>query len=226
MRFTKTEIETLKNDFDALNTIKDILCIILKSRNDDIYNNIQRVNEYVNILATCIKSERLSGHEELNDSIIHSLVSVAQLHDIGKVGIPDSILLKPGSLTKDEFEVMKSHVHKGEAIIIDIENKLSHHNNSYLGMTKTLISTHHEWWDGNGYPHGLKGEQIPLVGRIMAVSDVYDALRNKRVYKPKLAHETVIEMMQDESGTHFDPVVIEALTKSHLLFNNISNTKF
>lgn len=214
----------LKNDLIEFTKVKDILGIIMKCRNDDIYNNILRIKDYSFILATTIKNKKLPGHARLTRQVIHALIHVSQMHDIGKVGIPDKVLLKPGPLTKDEFEVIKSHVIQGNSMINNIEKKLLIKDNYYLSMAKKVISTHHEWWDGSGYPMGLKGEQIPIEGRVLAVADVYDALRSKRVYKAEIDHDTVIEMMSKESGTHFDPIVIEALLHSQSRFNQVSNT--
>jgi len=131
------------------------------------------------------------------------------LHDIGKVAVRDVILLKPGKLTTEEFEEMKQHVIYGAKALEGAESGVG--DSDFLGLARELILGHHERWNGSGYPYGLKGEQIPLAGRLMAVADVYDALISKRVYKPAFPHSQAINMMLEGRGEHFDPVIIDAL---------------
>lgn len=130
------------------------------------------------------------------------LLQASPMHDIGKVGIPDSILLKQGRLTKEEWEVMKTHTEIGGRI-------LSHSNSELLQMAQTIAMTHHEKWDGSGYPKGLKGDKIPLCGRMVAIADVFDALTSKRPYKTPWPVEQALNLIKEESGRHFDPELVK-----------------
>jgi putative two-component system response regulator len=130
---------------------------------------------------------------------------------VGKVAIADSILLKPGKLTEEEFEEMKKHTTYGRDSLAIAEKKLG--RNSFLTWAMEIAYTHHEKWDGTGYPEGLKGEAIPISARIMAVADVYDALISKRVYKPPFPHSKAVSIILGDSGTHFDPAVVDAFSR-------------
>jgi HD-GYP domain-containing protein (c-di-GMP phosphodiesterase class II) len=132
----------------------------------------------------------------------------APLHDIGKIHIPDAVLNKPGKLTDEEFALMKKHTIYGGDVIE--KTRPASANISFLDVAKDLATYHHEWWNGRGYPEGLKGEEIPLSARIMAVADVFDALVSKRCYKPGFGFEKSMEIIREESGTHFDPLVAGA----------------
>ena len=155
------------------------------------------------------KDERY--HDQLPDSVIETIENAAPLHDVGKIAISDTILLKPGRLTPEEFEEIKTHTSKGGQMIQGIFSNFN--DTAFLNMAEEIASSHHEWWNGRGYPKGLKGEEIPLAARIMAVADVYDALVSKRVYKDPIVHEQALEIIFSESGTHFDPGVIDALRR-------------
>jgi len=154
----------------------------------------------------------MAGHSPFKDflepNMIELLYKSAPLHDIGKVGIPDRILLKPGKLTPEEFEVMKTHTTLGRDAILSAERLLSSPT-SFLALAREIAWTHHERWNGSGYPRGLSGRSIPISGRLMAVADVYDALISKRVYKPAMSHEESVAVIQGGAGTHFDPDVVE-----------------
>jgi len=136
-----------------------------------------------------------------------SFIRSALLHDLGKISIKDSILYKPGRLTNAEFEEMKGHTLWGLEIIEELQKKSS--SSVFLRYAKILIGTHHEWWDGSGYPSGLKGRQIPLQGRIMAVVDVYDALISERPYKKPFSHYEAVKLILKGRGSHFDPVLVD-----------------
>ena len=136
--------------------------------------------------------------------MITILFKTSPLHDIGKVGIPDKILLKPGKLTPEEFAIMQNHAELGGQAIAAAEAQAGT-GSSFLRYAREIATTHHEKWDGTGYPKGLKGEDIPLSGRIMAIADVYDAVRTKRVYKDAVTHEKAVEIIREGRGTHFDP---------------------
>ncbi|MFH0995883.1 MAG: HD domain-containing phosphohydrolase [Pseudomonadota bacterium] len=150
---------------------------------------------------------------------IIDISNASPLHDIGKVGISDNILLKPGKLTAEEFEVMKTHAMIGANTLQAARKKYP--KNAFINMGIAIARSHHEKWDGSGYPDGLVGEDIPLSARIMAVSDVYDALRSKRPYKPAFTHEKSCEIIMEGAGRHFDPAVIHAFTAVEAEFADI-----
>lgn len=183
-------------------------------------NHIERTSRYVEILA-----QELRKHPKyksyLSNRYISDLVKSAPLHDIGKVGIPDTILLKPGKLEPAEFDEIKRHCEYGAMILQKAEQKLTFQ--SFLRIAFQLVMYHHEKWDGTGYPHGLKAEDIPLSSRIMALSDVYDALRSKRHYKSALSHEESVKIICEEKGKHFDPLIVEAFLKKEKDFYMISS---
>ena len=147
---------------------------------------------------------------ELSDAAIALMSKAALLHDIGKIGVPDAILTKPGRLTAEEFDIMKLHTVHGRDAIADVERMLGA-SNPFLRYAREITYSHQEKWDGSGYPEGLKGEQIPLAARVMAVADVYDALISKRVYKPAFTHETALELIRQSRGEHFDPDIVDAM---------------
>ena len=160
---------------------------------------------------------------DLDDRAIDLMFKSAPLHDIGKVGIPDHVLLKPGKLTPDEFEVMKTYVELGRRALVSsiAENGVS---TDFLQYAIEIIRAHHEKWDGSGYPKGLSGEAIPLSARIMAVADVYDALTTRRIYKPAFAHEVAVQIILDGRGRHFDPRIVDAFSRCIPDFRQISAT--
>ena len=185
----------------------DGLASLSEMRDYETGGHIKRTQTYVRILA-----QRLSTHPKfksfLNDETIEMLYKSAQLHDIGKVGLPDRILLKRGKLTEDEFKDANQHPRLGREALVAAERMLG--GNSFLRLAKEIAYTHHEKWDGSGYPEGLRGEAIPIPGRLMAVADVYDALTSQRVYKAAFPHEKAVEIIVDGRGTHFDPDVVDA----------------
>jgi putative two-component system response regulator len=185
------------------------LASLAETREYETPNHLRRVQHYVVALA-----RQLQGHkrfaEELSDANIKSLYKAAPLHDIGKVSIPDAILLKPDRLTEAEFSVMKMHTVYGRDAIVNVENHLGY-TNTFLRYAREITYSHQEKYDGSGYPEGLAGEAIPMAARLMAVADVYDALISKRVYKPAFTHETAMEMIRQASGEHFDPDVVDAM---------------
>jgi len=183
---------------------------LTESRDNDTGAHLERMREYSRILA-----DELSHWPEfchvIDGDFVQLLYLTSPLHDIGKVAIPDSILLKPGKLTPEEFEVMKRHtLYGGETLETVVQARPEA---QFLAMAQQIALTHHERWDGTGYPNGLKGEEIPLSGRIVAVADVYDALTSKRVYKPAFSHETARSIVLEGSGNHFDPRVVQAFLR-------------
>ncbi|PLX66701.1 MAG: hypothetical protein C0602_11595 [Denitrovibrio sp.] len=183
------------------------LAALAEYRDPETGGHIRRTQCYMLELAKHMQSKGLYP-EILTDENIRLIYISSPLHDIGKVGIPDDILLKPGRLTDEEFATMQKHALYGHDALMSAIKKAP--GISFLTIAKDIASTHHEKWDGKGYPNGTKGEDIPLVGRIMAVADVYDALISKRVYKPPFPHAKALDILQKDSGTHFDPTVVEA----------------
>ena len=203
-----------------ITVIQDVTMVALGSlaetRDNETGNHIRRTQHYVRLLAVELKDHpRFTRY--LSAETTELIYKSAPLHDIGKVGIPDSILLKPGKLTVEEFEVMKGHTVLGRDSILAAE-KLLDSPTSFLSIAREIAWSHHEKWDGTGYPRGLAGEDIPVPGRLMAVADVYDALISRRVYKPAIPHEKAVSMIRDGSGAHFDPDVVTAFLQisSHL----------
>ena len=169
--------------------------------------HIVRTKKYIKLLAEHIYSKGIYKNE-LSREMIEMMYFTSPMHDIGKIGIADAILKKEGKLTDMEYEVMKTHADLGKHIINNAIS--SYKGNSFLIMAKNIAHYHHEKWDGSGYPEGLKGEEIPLESRFMAISDVYDALVSKRVYKGAFSFEKTVEIIKDGKGTHFDPVLVDA----------------
>jgi len=157
----------------------------------------------------------------LTNESIEAIYRYAPLHDIGKIGIPDRILLKPGRLTPVEFDIIKNHTLIGYRALEGAEALISQELPE-LETAKNLIKSHHEKWNGSGYPEGLSGQQIPIEARIMAVADVYDAIRSKRVYKEAKSHEEAVEIFLSERGNHFDPDLVDAFHEINPLFANIA----
>ncbi len=183
------------------------LAKLAESRDEDTGTHLERIREYSKVLATELMS--WPKFESVVDAqFVELIYMTSPLHDVGKVGIPDSVLLKPGKLTPDEFEVMKRHTLIGGDTLN--ASAQAHPEASFLKMALDITLKHHERWDGTGYPFQLTGEEIPLSARIVAVADVYDALTTKRVYKPAFTHETAAEIIYKSRGTHFDPDLVDA----------------
>jgi CHASE2 domain-containing sensor protein len=192
---------------------------LTETRDPGTGEHIRRTRNYIRLLAEYLKNQpRFSPF--LDDETIDLLCKSAPLHDIGKVGVSDRILLKPGRLTDQEFEEMKQHTVYGRDTILAAERKLG--NTSFLHVAREIAYTHHERWDGSGYPEGLKGEQIPVPGRLMALADSYDALTSKRVYKSRIPHEKAVEIIIEEKGSHFDPEVVDAFLEIQENFRQIA----
>ena len=192
---------------------------LTETRDPDTGGHIKRTQNYIRLLAEYLK-HRPKFRVLLDDETIDLLCKSAPLHDIGKVGVSDSILLKPGKLTEQEFEAMKQHTIYGRDTILAAERKLG--NISFLRFAREIAYTHHERWDGYGYPEGLRGDQIPIPGRLMALADTYDALTSKRVYKSQLPHEKAVQIITGEKGSQFDPEVVDAFLEAKEDFRQIS----
>ena len=185
------------------------LAKLAESRDEDTGSHLERIREYSKVLATELMS--WPKFENIVDAqFVELIYMTSPLHDVGKVGIPDSVLLKPGKLTAEEFEVMKRHTLIGGDTLS--ASAQAHPEASFLKMALDITLKHHERWDGTGYPFQLQGEDIPLSARIVAVADVYDALTTKRVYKPAFTHETAADIIYKSRGTHFDPDLVDAFS--------------
>ena len=201
-------------------TISTIISVI-GTRDQETSGHINRTSAYVVALAEALR-ERHLYLDELSDENIEQLRRSAPLHDVGKVGIKDAILNKPGKLTEEEFTEMKRHSEIGAEAFR--EARIMMNEASFLDLAEQLARSHHEKWDGSGYPDGLSGENIPLVARIMAIADVYDALISKRPYKEPMPHEVAVKIIKDGSGMHFDPAIVDAFLSIQDEFNHIANT--
>ncbi len=198
-----------------LGTIK-ALAKLAEYRDEDTGSHLFRVSEYCRTIGnSLLKQTKYS----ISKDFVETVAEASPLHDIGKVAIPDKILLKPGKLTQEEFEIIKTHTAIGARTLKSVLNPHSH--NRYLSFGADIALSHHEKWNGTGYPFGLSGQDIPLCGRIMAVADVYDALRSKRVYKPAFPHEKALEIIIKDSGSHFDPVLADIFQENAHKFAQI-----
>jgi len=195
------------------------LATLAEYRDPETGGHLQRTKNYLRLLAEHL-ADHPRFHEILTPSYIALLCKSAPLHDIGKVGIPDDILLKPGRLTPQEFEIIKLHPVYGYEALRRASERLGF--NSFLEVAQDIVYTHHEKWDGSGYPKGLRGKDIPLAGRLMALADVYDALISKRVYKDPLPHDQAVAVIESESGAHFDPDLVAAFTALQDQFRDIA----
>ena len=221
LRLRRMQIELLQHNLHLEDLVKEkvreisdsqvaaiiALAKLAESRDDDTGHHIEHTRIFCKIMA-----EKLLGYSRDTDSIdptfIEDIYHAASLHDIGKVGISDNILLKPGKLTPEEFEIIKTHTVIGANTLQTARSRYP--RNVFINMGMAIARSHHEKWDGSGYPDGLAGEEIPLTARIMAVADVYDALRSKRPYKAAFTHEKSCAIIREGSGRQFDPALIEA----------------
>ncbi len=192
-------------------------------RNQETGWHILATQQYVGILA-----RYLATHPRfrtfLTPENIELLRKSAPLHDIGKIAVPDRLLLKPGKLTPEEFEEIKKHTTYGRDALEKAEKALGDVRSSFLSIAKEIAYTHHERWDGTGYPQGLAGDEIPISGRLMALADVYDALVSPRVYKHAIPHREAVEIIQNERGKHFDPDMVDAFLDLENIFDNIAKS--
>ncbi|MCJ1886460.1 two-component system response regulator [Pseudomonas sp. LA21] len=193
---------------------------LAETRDNETGNHIRRTQHYVKLLAEILREHPRFRHF-LNDETIRLLFKSAPMHDIGKIGIPDYILLKPGRLTPEEFEIMKTHTTLGRDAIQHAEDQLGV-SVGFLRLAKEIAYSHQEKWDGSGYPEGLAADDIPISARLMAVADVYDALISRRVYKAGMTHEQALEIIRQGRGAHFDPDICDAFLGNHEQFQAIA----
>jgi len=201
VREKTTEVFNLQNA--VLTTVSDLV----EFRDKHTGGHITRTQIYLKALIDEVLREGTYA-DELSTWDMDFFLPSAQLHDVGKIAIPDTILNKPGKLTPEEFEIMKTHVEVGVEAIEKIMSEAREH--AFLDHAVLIAGTHHEKWDGSGYPLGLKGLNIPIEGRLMAIADVYDALISERPYKQPFSHEEACRIIEEGSGTHFDPVLVKA----------------
>ena len=203
-----------KLEFDEATLL--ILGKVAEIKDSGTFNHLERVGIIMEEIAKKLQFT-ISCTNYITDNYIQDLKSAAVLHDIGKIGIPDNILLKSDKLTLCEFEIMKRHTVIGSELLNEARKKVRY--KSIYDMAIDIARHHHEWWNGSGYPFNLRDSEIPLSARIMAVADVYDALVSQRPYKRSYSHEEAVEIIEKEAGTHFDPAVVKAFIKSQETIN-------
>ncbi len=206
----------------AQSAIISAFCALVEARDNETGNHVRRTQHYILLLC-----EGLSKHPrfaaELTQQNIQLLFKSAPLHDIGKVAIPDYILLKPGKLLPEEWVIMQRHAELGAQAIAAAQKELSEGSLSFLEYARQMSLSHHERWDGTGYPLGLAGDAIPLAGRLMAVADVYDALISYRVYKAPYSHAQAVDIMRAERGKQFDPDILDCMLANAARFADIAH---
>jgi len=198
--------QKVENIIELKNALLKTMAEMVECRDSNTGGHIERTQRYIQILVNEIKKRGIYSEQTKNWDI-DMLMQSCQLHDVGKIAIDDIVLRKPGKLDDIEFEEMKKHTTHGEQLIAKIESMTK--ENDFLTSAKIFVSSHHEKWNGKGYPRGLLGEEIPLEGRIMAIADVYDALVSERSYKKSFTHEQAVEIITKDSGTHFDPNIVD-----------------
>jgi len=217
--FLEEEVARRTKEIAAIQEVTILaMSSLAETRDNETGNHIRRTQFYVKILAEKLRLHPRFRHYLDDDKTIELLFKSAPLHDIGKVSIPDAILLKQGKLTPAEFEVIKTHTLVGGHAL---DTVLQYCDLQMFRIARDLVMSHHERYDGNGYPSGIKGEEIPLAARIMGIADHYDALRSKRVYKEAFTAEEAIQNLREESGKRFDPAVVNVMLAHINLFEEI-----
>jgi adenylate cyclase len=196
------------------------LLSLTEVRDAETGRHSRRTQEYTRILAEELATNP-QFHTYLTPERIQLLASLAPLHDIGKVGVPDRLLNKPGALTAEEIVEMRKHPAHGRDVIVHAEQDVGARDDVILAMAKDIVYTHHEKWDGSGYPEGLRGAAIPIVGRLMALVDVYDAITTRRVYRQPMSHDDAVAFIVAGRGTHFDPMVVDAFLKVSTVLRSV-----
>jgi len=221
-KYLEQEIKRRTHDIEAIQEVTIVMMASLaETRDQETGNHIARTQHYVRLLAEYLAAQRRHA-ADLDAYTIEMMFKSAPLHDIGKVGIPDSVLLKPGKLNDKEWEIMKTHAKIGKDSIEHAEDLLGRPVD-FLRFAKEIAYSHHEKWDGSGYPQQLAGEQIPLSARLMALADVYDALRSRRVYKAAMSADDAATIILQGRGNHFDPDVVDAFVNCQSEFTAIAN---
>jgi putative two-component system response regulator len=209
--------EKTQSILELQNALLKTMAELVECRDDITGGHIERTQRGIKILLEEIEKSGFY-REETKDWNVNLLLQSCQLHDVGKISIDDIILKKPGKLNEQEFDEMKKHSSFGEKIIEKIETLAK--ESDFLNYAKTFAASHHEKWDGSGYPRGLKGNEIPLLGRIMAIADVYDALISTRPYKKAFTHEEAVNIITEGKGTQFDPKLVELFVKNSQRFKS------
>ena len=220
----KNHLENKVNEkTKVIEHLQDVMMLslaeLVECRDENTGGHVKRTAQYVKILTEDIYEAGLYN-DILTDEYIRDIIRSAPLHDLGKIGINDSTLLKTGAFDNEEFEYMKNHAELGGQTIQKMINETN--VESFLHIAKDMAHYHHERWDGSGYPCGLKGEEIPLSARIMAIADVYDALTTKRPYKDAFEHDVALNIRADGKGKMFDPKIVEVFEKKHHRFKLIN----
>ena len=212
--------EKTKTVVELKNAIISTLAELVEYRDEITGGHIIRTQKYIKVLLDAMREKAVFKEEValLDEELV---LQSCQLHDVGKISVPDLIINKPDKLTTDEFESVKAHTNFGEKVIMRLKEKTS--DSDFLEYARIFALTHHEKWDGSGYPNGLAGEDIPLLGRMMALGDVYDALVEPRPYKGAFTHEKATDIIRGGSGTHFDPNLIDLFEEIHPVFKEIAS---
>ena len=202
------------------NAIISTMSELVEYRDEITGGHIIRTQRYIKALMDAMKEKGLYKSEvsALDEDLV---ISSSQLHDVGKIAVKDSILSKPGKLTAEEFNDIKKHTTFGEKVILRLKEKTT--DSDFIEYARIFAVSHHERWDGSGYPYGLKGEEIPLLGRMMSICDVYDALVEARPYKAAFPHEKTVRIMQEGRGSHFDPALVDLFGEIHNQFDKIAS---
>jgi putative two-component system response regulator len=211
--------EKIKLQLATQDAMIETIANMTETRDPETGGHIRRTRAYVRTLAEHIRNKPAFA-STVDYAYVEQLYQSAPLHDLGKVGVPDYILLKNERLTAKEFQEMKKHTQYGKSVIDAAQAKLA--DSSFLKFAGEMVVSHHEHWDGKGYPDGLKGDEIPLPGRIMAIADVYDALISSRPYKEALTHKHAVETIIAGRGSQFDPQLVDAFAEIHAAFRAIS----
>ncbi|ANH66392.1 HD-GYP domain-containing protein [Mitsuaria sp. 7] len=220
-QYLEQEVERRTRQVVAIQDVTiQAMASLAETRDNETGNHIRRTQHYVRCLALALR-EHPRFREFLTEVHVEALFKSAPLHDIGKIGIPDRILLKPGRLTAEEFEVMKTHTTLGREAIEQAEQRLGT-SVEFLRFAKEIAYGHQEKWNGSGYPLGLAGDAIPISARLMAVADVYDALISRRVYKEPMPHAQAAAIIREGRGAHFDPDIVDAFDRCEAEFQDIA----
>ncbi len=212
----------LRDSFDQIKETQSAAIIgfakLTEYRDKDTGRHLERMREFTRIMAATLRNKP-EYKDYITDEYLEDLTLSSILHDVGKVGIEDQLLLKPGKLTESEFSLIKRHVLLGGEALDVVDNKLK--KKSFLTMGKEIARYHHERWDGKGYPEGLKGREIPLSARIVAIADVYDALTSKRPYKEAYSHQKAVDIIASERGKQFDPEIVDVFLENNEVFERV-----